>query len=147
MRDAVLNHGGPQDGKAARKSPWGRGAYTNVDGHKMTLGANDLVLTPNGTCHEHGVSSDGSMCLWQTGLDIPFVNAMEANFYEVYPDQNQAVGYAVDDMTKTWGNAGLTPSGGNWQNGYSRWSNTNGTQPMTRLANTPVAPMAAPMTA
>jgi len=89
----------------------GRGAYTVVDGHKMTLGANDFVLTPNGTWHEHGVSADGSLCLWQDGLDIPFVNAMEANFYEVHPDLNQAVGYAVDDMTKTWGNPGLTPYG------------------------------------
>ena len=26
----------------------GAGAYTVVDGHKMTLGANDFVLTPNG---------------------------------------------------------------------------------------------------
>lgn len=33
----------------------GKGAYTVVDGHKMTLGANDFVLTPNGTWHEHGV--------------------------------------------------------------------------------------------
>lgn len=37
----------------------GRGAYTIVDGHEMTLGANDFVLTPNGTWHEHGVRSDG----------------------------------------------------------------------------------------
>ena len=49
----------------------GEGAYTIVDGHKMTLGANDFVLTPNGTWHEHGVSSDGTPCIWQDGLDIP----------------------------------------------------------------------------
>ena len=97
----------------------GKGAYTVVDGHKMTLGGNDFVLTPNGTWHEHGVSADGTTCLWQDGLDIPFVNAMEANFYEVHPDLNQAVGYAVDDMTKTWGNPGLTPSTGKWSHGYS----------------------------
>lgn len=97
----------------------GCGAYTVVDGHKMTLGVNDFVLTPNGTWHEHGVAADGSLCLWQDGPDIPFVNATEANFHEVHPDVNQAVGYAVDDMTRTWGNAGLTPSGGAWQKGYS----------------------------
>jgi len=34
----------------------GSGAFTNVDGHKMTLGRNDFVLTPNGTWHEHGVA-------------------------------------------------------------------------------------------
>lgn len=97
----------------------GTGAYTIVDGHKMTLGANDFVLTPNGTWHEHGVDKDGSLCLWQDGLDIPFVNAMEANFYQVHPDLNQAVGFPVDDMTKTWGNPGLTPGGGAWTKGYS----------------------------
>ena len=97
----------------------GTGAYTIVDGHKMTLGANDFVLTPNGTWHEHGVEASGSLCLWQDGLDIPFVNAMEANFYQVHPDLNQAVGYPVDDMTKTWGNPGLTPAGGAWSKGYS----------------------------
>ena len=97
----------------------GSGAYTVVDGHKMTLGANDFVLTPNGTWHEHGVEASGSPCIWQDGLDIPFVNAMEANFYEVHPDLRQAVGYAVDDMTKTWGNPGLKPTGDAWMKGYS----------------------------
>lgn len=97
----------------------GTGAYTVVDGHKMTLGANDFVLTPNGTWHEHAVAPDGTPCIWQDGLDIPFVNAMEANFYEVHPDLSQAVTYPVDDMTKTWGNPGLTPGSGNWTKGYS----------------------------
>ncbi|MEP7244940.1 MAG: cupin domain-containing protein, partial [Gammaproteobacteria bacterium] len=46
----------------------GQGAFTIVDGHKMTLGRNDFVLTPNGTWHEHGVSADGTPCIWQDGL-------------------------------------------------------------------------------
>lgn len=101
----------------------GTGAYTVVDGHKMTLGANDFVLTPNGTWHEHAVAPDGTPCIWQDGLDIPFVNALEANFYEVHPQLAQAVAYPVDDMTKTWGNPGLkpglAPGGGQWSKGYS----------------------------
>jgi gentisate 1,2-dioxygenase len=97
----------------------GEGAYTVVDGHKMTLGANDFVLTPNGTWHEHAVDASGTTCIWQDGLDIPFVNAMEANFFEVHPDLSEPVAYPVDDMTKTWGNAGLTPNGGDWDKGYS----------------------------
>lgn len=97
----------------------GSGAFTNVDGHKMTLGRNDFVLTPNGTWHEHGVSEDGSVCIWQDGLDIPLMNALEANFYEVHPDLNQAVGYAVDDSTATWGNAALLPAGESWSKRYS----------------------------
>jgi gentisate 1,2-dioxygenase len=97
----------------------GSGAYTIVDGHKMTLGANDFVLTPNGTWHEHGVSADGSTCIWQDGLDIPLVNTLEANFYAVHPDLQQAVGHPVDDMTNTWGNPGLRPSTGDWSKRYS----------------------------
>ena len=97
----------------------GSGAYTVVDGHKMTLGANDFVLTPNGTWHEHGVSADGSPCLWQDGLDIPLVNTLEANFYAVHEDLQQAVGFPVDDATGTWGNPGLRPHGQDWDKPYS----------------------------
>lgn len=97
----------------------GSGAYTIVDGHKMTLGANDFVLTPNGTWHEHGVATDGSPCIWQDGLDIPLVNAMEANFYEVHPDLHQKVGYPVDDSTHTWGGTALLPHDHGWSKSYS----------------------------
>jgi gentisate 1,2-dioxygenase len=98
----------------------GAGAYTIVDGHKMTLGARDFVLTPNGTWHEHGVEPNGSVCIWQDGLDIPLVNALEANFFAIHPKiQQEESGYPVDDMTKTWGNPGLRPSSSPWSKGYS----------------------------
>lgn len=98
----------------------GSGAYTIVDGHKMTLGARDFVLTPNGTWHEHGVEASGAPCIWQDGLDIPLVNALEANFYAVHPKiQQDSSGHVVDDMTKTWGNPGLRPATGAWSKGYS----------------------------
>jgi gentisate 1,2-dioxygenase len=97
----------------------GSGAYTIVDGHKMTLGANDFVLTPNGTWHEHGVDEGGTPCIWQDGLDIPFVNAMEANFYEVHPDLHQQVAYPIDDATHTWGASALLPHGQAWSKPYS----------------------------
>ncbi len=97
----------------------GSGAYTVVDGHKMTLGANDFVLTPNGAWHEHGVSEDGTTCIWQDGLDIPFVNAMEAGFYAVHPDLSQAVTFPVNDATHIWGNPGLKPVLHDWQKPYS----------------------------
>ncbi len=97
----------------------GKGAYTIVDGHKMTLGENDFVLTPNGSWHEHGVEASGTDCIWQDGLDIPLVNALEANFYKVHPDLKQPVTYAVDDATLTWGAPGLQPSMHAWQKPYS----------------------------
>ena len=64
----------------------GRGAYTVVDGERLALGARDLVLTPNGTWHDHGVESGGTQCIWQDGLDIPLMNSLDANFYEVHPE-------------------------------------------------------------
>ena len=97
----------------------GEGAFTNVDGHKMTLRRNDFVLTPNGTWHEHGVAEGGTPCIWQDGLDIPLMNALDANFYEVHPDLNQAVTYPVDDSTATWAGAGLRPAGQDWSKRYS----------------------------
>ncbi|MEO0870378.1 MAG: cupin domain-containing protein [Pseudomonadota bacterium] len=97
----------------------GQGAFTNVDGHKMTLGANDFVLTPNGTWHEHGVAEDGTVCIWQDGLDIPMMNALEANFYEVHPDLNQAVSFPVNDMVDKWAGTGLRPAGETWSHRYS----------------------------
>lgn len=97
----------------------GRGAFTIVDGHKMTLGRNDFVLTPNGTWHEHGVAADGTPCIWQDGLDIPLVNAMEAGFYVVHPELNQAVTHPVNDSTATWAATALHPQGTVWSKPYS----------------------------
>ena len=67
----------------------GKGAYTIVDGERLDLGARDFVLTPNGTWHEHGVDASGTQCVWQDGLDIPLMNSLDANFYEVHPTLNQ----------------------------------------------------------
>ena len=64
----------------------GRGAYTVVDGERLALGPRDLVLTPNGTWHDHGIEAGGTQCVWQDGLDIPLMNALDANFFEVHPD-------------------------------------------------------------
>lgn len=97
----------------------GRGAYTIVDGHKMPLEANDFVLTPNGTWHEHGVEADGLPCIWQDGLDIPLVNAMEAGFYKVHPDLHQQVTAPVDDGVALWAAAALRPHNVGWDKPYS----------------------------
>ncbi len=97
----------------------GSGAYTIVDGKKMTLGRNDFVLTPNGTYHEHGVAADGSPCIWQDGLDIPLMNALDAGFYQVHPDLQQTMTQPVDAPTATWASAGLLPHGQTWNHAYS----------------------------
>ena len=96
----------------------GEGAYTVVDGHKITLARNDFVLTPNGTWHEHGVDPGGSVCIWQDGLDIPLVNALEANFFEVLPGSTQTVTHPIDDTSSLYGAPALRP-GETWSGRHS----------------------------
>lgn len=49
MRPGELASAHKHSHSALRFIMEGKGAFTVVDGHKMTLGANDFVLTPNGT--------------------------------------------------------------------------------------------------
>ena len=98
----------------------GAGAYTVVDGHKMSLAAGDFVITPNGTWHDHGVDADGETTIWQDGLDMLLVNQLDANFYAVHPDHVQKSNYPVNDTVSVYGGPGLLPAGGEaWSKPYS----------------------------
>jgi len=97
----------------------GAGAYTVVDGHRLTLGAKDFVITPNGTWHEHGVLEDGETSMWQDGLDIPLTNALEANFYEVHPDDYQNSNLPFDASPAAYGTPGMMPAREKWGAYYS----------------------------
>src|SRR5260370_6875991 len=59
----------------------GRGAYTTVSGEKTLMRPGDFVTTPNWAWHDHGNETDEPM-LWLDGLDMPFVLALNAMFYE-----------------------------------------------------------------
>jgi gentisate 1,2-dioxygenase len=92
--------------------------YTVVDGNKIMLEVNDFVITPNSTWHEHGVEADGQTCIWQDGLDIPLVNALEANDYAVY-DGKQPLVVPVNHLPITFGTAGLIAPDIAWNKPYS----------------------------
>lgn len=96
----------------------GSKGYTVVDGNKIMLEVNDFVITPNSTWHEHGVEADGQTCIWQDGLDIPLVNALEANDYAVY-DGKQPLTAPVNQLPLTYGGAGLIPADQTWDQPYS----------------------------
>ena len=97
----------------------GEGAYTIVDGHKMTLGANDFVLTPNGTWHEHGVAATARPASGRTGSTSRWSMRSKRISMPCIPKLQQDVGYPVDDMTRAWGNPGLRPAGAEWTKAYS----------------------------
>ncbi|WP_432182404.1 cupin domain-containing protein [Streptomyces sp. NBC_00063] len=59
----------------------GEGVWTLVDGDPLQMAADDLVLTPSWTWHEHHIPGDTPMT-WFDALDLPLVEALEAVFFE-----------------------------------------------------------------
>jgi len=92
--------------------------YTVVDGNKIMLEVNDFVITPNSTWHEHGVEEGGQTCIWQDGLDIPLVNALEANDYAVY-DGKQPLIAPVNHLPMSFDGNGIVPADLVWDKPYS----------------------------
>jgi 1-hydroxy-2-naphthoate dioxygenase len=68
----------------------GSGAYTSVESERFPLHAGDLILTPQWTWHDHGNPSDEPI-VWLDGLDSPLVSALDAGFFEPYPEATQPV--------------------------------------------------------
>jgi gentisate 1,2-dioxygenase len=64
----------------------GAGAYTAVDGERVSMHPGDLILTPHWTFHDHGNPGD-SPVVWLDGLDIPLVNFFDSSFAEHLPDE------------------------------------------------------------
>ncbi|MFE4830403.1 cupin domain-containing protein [Streptomyces sp. NPDC056672] len=66
----------------------GDGVATTVDGDVCDMHPGDLILTPSWNWHDHSSASDGPM-LWFDGLDLPMIEALDAVFFEPYPDIRQ----------------------------------------------------------
>jgi 1-hydroxy-2-naphthoate dioxygenase len=79
-------------------------AYTIVDGEKLHMEENDLILTPQRTWHHHENPSDEPV-IWLDAIDTPFVRNMNAIFYEQYSSMKQPV---VDDSDSVQLDAGWT---------------------------------------
>src|SRR6266699_2259770 len=72
----------------------GRGAYTTVSGEKTLMRPGDFVTTPNWAWHDHGNETSEPM-IWLDGLDMPFVLALNAMFYEELGE-----GYDIQPVTR-----------------------------------------------
>src|SRR5450631_1035932 len=62
-----------------------KGGYTVVEGERVTANRGDLILTPNGTWHDHGNDSD-EPCVWIDTLDWPLMEFLDA----AWVDHNMA---------------------------------------------------------
>jgi 1-hydroxy-2-naphthoate dioxygenase len=79
-------------------------AYTIVDGEKLNMVENDLILTPQGAWHHHENPSD-EYVIWLDAIDTPFVKNMNAIFYEQYTSMKQP---AVDESDSVQLHVGWT---------------------------------------
>jgi gentisate 1,2-dioxygenase len=86
----------------------GNGAYTAVNGERLTMRPGDLVLTPSWTWHDHTNDTDAPI-IWLDGLDIPLVLQLEQIFYEQHPDDRQPLTSPADVSVARYGTAGLLP--------------------------------------
>lgn len=87
----------------------GEGAFTTVNGERAMMAPGDLVLTPNWHWHDHGNES-GDPVIWLDGLDLPLVNFLEANFFEIYSDEQQKVTKPDNASARLFTHGRLTPT-------------------------------------
>jgi gentisate 1,2-dioxygenase len=87
----------------------GTGAYTAVDGERVTMHPGDFIITPSWTWHDHGNPGNDPV-VWLDGLDVPMVAYFDAGFMERYPDATQPVTRAEGDSRARYG-ANMLPVG------------------------------------
>src|SRR5262245_40273706 len=63
----------------------GSGAYTSVDGERLTMKPGDFILTPFWSFHDHG-NPGSDPVVWLDGLDIPIVNMFDTSFFEKHEE-------------------------------------------------------------
>ena len=85
----------------------GTGAYTAVDGERVTMHRGDFIITPSWTWHDHG-NPGAEPVVWLDGLDIPIVAFFDSGFMERFPAASQPVMRAEGDSAARYG-ANLLP--------------------------------------
>jgi len=85
----------------------GEGAYTAVEGERVTMRPGDFVTTPNWAWHDHG-NLGSEPVVWLDGLDLAFANLFGAHFREEYPQESQPVTRAEGDAAARY-TANLLP--------------------------------------
>jgi gentisate 1,2-dioxygenase len=66
----------------------GNGAYTAVDGERVTMTPGDFIITPSWSWHDHG-NPGNEPVVWLDGLDIQIVELFDAQFMERPDEQKQ----------------------------------------------------------
>ena len=80
----------------------GSGAFTAVEGERITMHPGDFIITPAWTWHDHGNPGDEPV-VWLDGLDIPLVRSLDCGFTESYPQDSQPVARPEGDALVRYG--------------------------------------------
>ncbi len=84
----------------------GKGAYTAVDGERVTMSPGDFIITPSWTWHDHGNPSSEPM-VWLDGLDIAIVELLDAQFLERPAEESQRTTRTEGESFARFGNTML----------------------------------------
>ena len=67
----------------------GNGAYTAVDGERITMRPGDFIITPSWTWHDHG-NPGTEPVVWLDGLDVPMVSFFDSSLHGALPGSDPA---------------------------------------------------------
>ena len=102
------------------------GGYTTIDGERCEAARGDLILTPNGTWHDHG--NDGhEPVVWIDVLDFPLMEFLDCVWLdEAYPGKTDGIARAQRVVRapaysqKLYGRGGLVPCFAPHRRGFGR---------------------------
>ena len=93
----------------------GSGGFTNIEGEKCTMSRGDLIVTPNGTWHDHG-NEGKEPVMWIDVLDLPLVEGLGSSAFRFdYLEDGgikkyQKVSQPADHSAKLYAVGGLKPA-------------------------------------
>lgn len=103
-----------------------KGGYTTIEGERVEAARGDLILTPNGTWHDHG-NDGGNPVVWMDVLDFPLMEFLDCVWLdEAYPGPTggnaraQAVTCPPDYSQKLYGRGGIVPGFVSHRRGFGR---------------------------
>jgi gentisate 1,2-dioxygenase len=103
-----------------------KGGYTTIEGERCEAARGDLILTPNGTWHDHG--NDGAEpVVWIDVLDFPLLEFLDCVWLdEAYPGEAagnvraQRIVHRPGYSYKLYGRGGMVPRFAGQRRGFGR---------------------------